>query len=806
MQVLSRARAQLLSSSALMLLVVAGGARAAEAPAPADSGGPAQLAEVVVTAQKRSEDIKSVPISISALGGPDLKAQRIANFDDLSRVVPGVSFDSNGTEGTTNISIRGVSSSAGSATVGLYLDDVSITTKNLFYEGAAEPRPADLERIEVLRGPQGSLYGDSSEGGTIRYISQAPSLTRSSLDTTLDASSTEHGGGNYSGSINVNVPVIQDVFAIRASFSSTEDSGWIDHYNQDIVDGAAVGAGALVKKGVNNDRIQTAHVTGRLDLPGDLVITPAVFLQHVYVNDSSAFYLNTPGLGLYGQDKQVQENGHDDLALYSLNIKKGLGFADLTSITGLFQRNHVRREDGTFFNSTTFAQAFLATVPLPNPVNPAYSPTTALNIIGNLPSAVHLQTKDVQFSEEVRLSSPDTGPNAPLRWVAGLYYAQQKVHNIDFQQIPGINSTFLGLYGLTMENSSVEDAFNGGVPGTVLFPNDVDESDNRTYKETQVSAFGQIDLTLAPTWRLGLGGRVEHAAEHFDSVESGFYQIGNISPYHQQGDATTFTPKITVSHDLSADETVYASAGQGFRLGGPTGPITFGPNTVCAGDFQTINQTSQPTKFGADSLWTYELGSKGRFLDNRLSFSAAGFYTHWKNIQQQIYLPTCGYYFTENVGDAEIYGGEVEASLQLTQHLRLNLNASSETATITKSINPIDVPTRSLLIDVPVGTATFAGIYSRDLTDRLKLVARADYAWTGRSHGSYQSTNPNYYNPSYGVANANIALIRDGYEIALYAKNLFDDKTIIQSPQINTVTQGYTVHPRTIGVTLKAGF
>ena len=148
----------------------------------------------------------------------------------------------------------------------------------------------------------------------------------------------------------------------------------------------------------------------------------------------------------------------------------------------------------------------------------------------------------------------------------------------------------------------------------------------------------------------------------------------------------------------------------------------------------------------------------------------------------------------------------MEANLQLTQHLRLNLNASSETATITKSINPIDVPTRSLLIDVPVGTATFAGIYSRDLTDRLKLVARADYAWTGRSHGSYQSTNPNYYNPSYGVANANIALIRDGYEIALYAKNLFDDKTIIQSPQINTVTQGYTVHPRTIGVTLKAGF
>jgi iron complex outermembrane recepter protein len=380
------------------------------------------------------------------------------------------------------------------------------------------------------------------------------------------------------------------------------------------------------------------------------------------------------------------------------------------------------------------------------------------------------------------------------------------VHNTDFQQIPGINSTFLSLYGTTMENSGVEDAYNGGVPGTTLFPNDIDESDNRTYKETQYSTFGQLDLTPLPTWHVGIGGRVEHAAEHFDSVEIGFYQIGNISPYHQQGQATNFTPKVTVSKDVTPDETVYASVGQGFRLGGPTGPITFGPNTVCAGDFAAINQTTQPTKFGADSLWTYELGSKGRFFGNALSVNAAGFYTNWKNIQQQIYLPTCGYYFTENVGDAQIYGGEVEATLRLTSDLRLNVNASSETATIFHSINPIDVPVGSLLVDVPVAAVTAGAVYTREITDRLNLVARAEYAWTGHSHGSYQSYNSNYYNPSYGVMNASVALRRGAYEFTLYARNLLDDKTIIQSPEINTVVQGYTVRPRTIGVTVKAGF
>jgi outer membrane receptor protein involved in Fe transport len=634
------------------------------------------------------------------------------------------------------------------------------------------------------------------------------------VDYSLDTSTTARGGQNYSGTANINYVVVPGRFAVRASFSSTENSGWINHYTQTIVDGASVGGGAIDHRRVNSERTQTAHITGRLELDGDLTITPALFVQHTYVNDSSAFYLNTPGLGRYDQNKQVREYGRDDVSLASLNIHKGLGFADFTAITGLFQRNHNRVEDGTFFNSTTFAEAFLAPLsdvcptcaPLPSPVDPTISPTTAINILGNLPSAVHLKTKYVQFTQELRLSSPDKGKDARLKWVVGLYFAQQKVHNTDFQQIPTINSTFKRLYGLTMEQSGVESAYNGGVDNTVLFPNDIDEADDRTYKETQYAAFGQVDYVLAPSWRVGLGGRVETAAEHFDSTEIGFYQIGNISPYHQSAKATSFTPKLTLSHDLDTDRTVYASVGEGFRLGGPTGPITFGPNTVCAGDFAAINQTTQPTKFGSDSLWTYELGSKGRLFGNRLSFGAAAFYTNWKNIQQQIYLPTCGYYFTENVGDAAIYGGEVEATFKVTSHLRLSVNASSESASITRSINPIDVPKGATLINVPVGTATASMVYARDLNDRLRLTARADYDWTGRSHGSYQSTSANYYNPSYGVLNASLAINVAAVEISLYGRNLLNDKTIIQSPQINTVVQGYTVHPRVVGVSLRSTF
>ena len=192
--------------------------------------------------------------------------------------------------------------------------------------------------------------------------------------------------------------------------------------------------------------------------------------------------------------------------------------------------------------------------------------------MGNLPSPVKLKTTYQQFTQELRLASPDDGAASKVHWVAGLYFAQQTVHNTDFQQIPGINSTFLSLYGETLEQSSAETAYNGGAPNTVLFPNDIDESDNRTYRETQYAAFGQIDYDPCPTGTSAPARRYEIAAEHFNSTEIGFYQIGNISPYHQEAKSNSFTPKLTLSHDFTANETVYASAGEGFRLGGPDRP------------------------------------------------------------------------------------------------------------------------------------------------------------------------------------------------------------------------------------------
>jgi outer membrane receptor protein involved in Fe transport len=823
----ARLKAVLLTlASTSALCAAATTAEAADAPAatitavsPAVTAALPATSEVIVTSRKRAEDLKSIPLSVSALPAGSLKEQKIVNFEDLSRAVPNLAFNSGAMEGVTNISIRGVSSTAGSSTVGTYIDDVSITVPNLFYEGNIEPRVPDLDRIEVLRGPQGTLYGDSSEGGTIRYITRSPNLTTFSADLTGDISSTDRGSTNWEAIGDENIPLVEDKLALRIAGSASYDSGWINHYTQDLVDFAPVGGGTLANRGVNWDRTYTLHVALEYAPTDDLTITPSIFLQRYHANDSSAFYILTPGLGIYDQDKQVREPNNDTFGVGSLEVKKGLGFADLTSVTGFFDRDHSRIEDGTFFNSTVFSFDFLATLPgscptpcpaLPNPVDPALSPQDALNIISNIPSQVHLKTRTEQVSQELRLSSPNAGPGDKLQWVAGGYFAWQRVHNIDFQQIENLNSIFQNLYGETLEQSSAETAFNGGIPNTVLFPDNIDEYDNRTYVSTQYAAFGQVDYNPTPTWHFGVGGRFDYYREHFDSVEIGFYQIGNISPYHQQSNATSFTPKFTASHDFSPQETVYASAGEGFRLGGPTGPIVFGPGTVCALDFAAINQTTQPTQYGSDSLWTYEAGSKGSYFNNRLSLNAAGFYTTWHNIQQSIYLPICGYYFTENAGDARIYGGEFEATLRVNANLQLNASASANSAKITKSINPVDIPVGAHLIDVPVSTYTVGAIYDLPLEDQWDLRARVDWAYTGHSFGSYETINPvgqpnlNFHNPGYGVLNASVSLTKGRYVFSIYAKNALNDQTLIQTPEVNTVYQGFTVHPRVIGVMIQA--
>lgn len=217
------------AGTAFAALIAADPALAQAAGAADETAGADSTAsgEIIVTATRKSESINKVPLSVSALSREALDSRGIRSFSDVIRQTPGVSFEKSNT--TTNIAIRGVNSSVGAATTGIYIDDVPIQIRQLGYGGGnAYPVVFDLDRVEVLRGPQGTLFGAGSEGGTVRFITQQPSLDVVKVYGRAEASATQHGAANGEGGISISAPLIEGKLGIAASGYYRRDGGFVD--------------------------------------------------------------------------------------------------------------------------------------------------------------------------------------------------------------------------------------------------------------------------------------------------------------------------------------------------------------------------------------------------------------------------------------------------------------------------------------------------------------------------------------------------------------------------------------------------
>jgi outer membrane receptor protein involved in Fe transport len=770
---------------------------AASAPA-------AQLEEITVTAQKRSEDIKDIPISVSAISGAQLIEHHVADYDDISRTVPGISFQAGAGPGLDNIEIRGVSSTSGSATVGIYIDEVSVTVKNT-YDGAVQPKLFDLDRIEVLRGPQGTLYGASSMGGTIRFITEQPDLHDFSATVSSDLSVTHHGGFNNDEYAILNVPVIEGEFALRVSVDLAHQSGFIDNYRPTPTGAGPGGSilslgvddntGVLARAGVNDIRTEVVRISGKYAGPDDLTITPALFWQRTAVNDSNLQY---PAIGLYDQDKRVAEPGTDTLTVPSLTVNKSFGWADLTSITSYFKRDFNRVTDGTYYNSNVFANFFVA-----QPTDTAPQAYGTATVLAFLPSPVYYRTRTEQFSQELRLSSKDAAlAGIPATWTAGLYFSDQHQTHLDDEFIPGLQADFLNIYGYGIgSNASPVGAAN--YPG-VSYANDSIYFGHSFPTEQQLAPFGEFGLQVTPQLKAALGLRYVAAKESNHVVSGGFYSFGLPVSYSDSERFHATTPKVSLDYAINDSSNVYVTAAKGFRLGGPTGPDPANvPGGTCDADYASLNLANPPTQYQSDSLWSYELGSKGRYADNRVSVNAAAYAINWSNIQQTINLPTCGFGFTTNVGNAKIYGSEFELRALVLPSLTLSLNAGTTHAYITSvsSLGSGIVSVGESILNVPKYSITPSADYDTSISDSTTGFVRVDFPYTGRSRAYFDSSGLTHlYSPGYGIVNLNLGFTHDKLTVGLYAKNLLNWKGIIQYPSVNSVPEGYTVRPLTMGV------
>ena len=772
---------------------LSGTASAQDTAAPAKPAN--ELERVIVTSQKRVEDVKRVPLSVTALSAEALKDNQIVNFTDLSRNVPNVSFSSQGGAGLATIEIRGVSSQAGSATVGVYMDDVSLTTRNLYSQGTAEPHFFDLERVEVLRGPQGTLYGAGSMGGTLRFISKAPDLKRFSTDVSAELSSTSHGGTNGMAQAVFNLPLQSNVAALRIGVQTGHDSGYIDQ-----VDPASL---KITNKRINSVNWSVLKLALKVNPNADWSLTPALFYQKTKTADIDAAYLNVGSyqptnqgvaLPLFQSSKIVREPGTDTLVLPSITINGDLGFADLTAVTNAYQRKFKRTQDGTNVNS-----AYIGSL-----INdPGVS-----GVVSFLPSAVYLDNKIDQKALEIRLASKETAVSkVPFTWVTGLYFAQAKTDVADNEPVFGINAAFtkagLNIYD-PAQWSDGAGIFNNA------FPNDNSYYSARHYDSKQSSIFGELTYHASDSLRLIAGLRYLRSSEDFKR-EGDFFFAGGPTTTHITSKANKATPRLALDWDVSKETTLYANIAEGFRLGGANRPI---PLTIQGNvdDLKALGLSAAPASFMPDSLRSYEVGSKSRLFDNRLSLNVSVYHITWNNIQQDVYLPTAGFDFETNVGKATSTGIEAELKAKLTSDFLLSLSGGYNKAEFAEDVPFLgldgsgkpNVRKGDAVQGVPKYNARLGGEYQFRGLGGFDSVLRLNAQWTGSSHGSLKRTDPDYQRPSYMTVDGSWGMTLGRWDLALIVKNLINDHTVLQQPNIQSVNQAYYLRPRTIGLTVSS--
>jgi iron complex outermembrane receptor protein len=343
-----------------------------------------------------------------------------------------------------------------------------------------------------------------------------------------------------------------------------------------------------------------------------------------------------------------------------------------------------------------------------------------------------------------------------------------------------------------------------------LYAGDYVYTESGQYDTKQYALFGQVGYAFLDRLHASLGLRGTYAQTSTSVTQGGFFAVGNLTPYSKSESFNSTTPKFSLVYDLTSTATAYTAIGKGFRLGGELyTPLPTGPNNICAHDEANLGLSDSPSSsFGSDTLWSYELGTKGRTLGNALSFDVAGYYQNWTNLQQAIYLPTCGYYDTVNIGNAESYGAELEARYKLAAvpGLTFGVTAGSNHATLTSSHNPLTAEPGQHILYTPRWSATALLDYDHEIAGGVDGFVSWDYDFTGPSNGSYQVNNPNYNNPEYSVMNLTVGARFNSWELAAFAKNLLNNSTVIKSPTKNSLVTGYALQPLTAGLRVKRKF
>jgi len=793
--------------------------------------GPAvALEEIVVTATRREESISRVPISITALSQEMIDQKGIRDFSDVARYTPGVAFDNSQ---TNQISIRGISSSGGSGTTGIYIDDVPIQVRNLgFNSDDTLVKLFDLDRVEVLRGPQGTLFGAGSEGGTVRYITTQPSLTKSSVYAKAETSYTEGGSPNYEAGVAAGTPLIDGVLGVRASAWYRRDGGWIDRIDPTTLQ--------TVDKNANHDETTVLRLAALWQPNDALRVTPSVLYQNRQRNDVTIYWpeYSDPGKDRYFSANPTARSEPDKFYLPALNIQADIGPVRLISTTAYFHRDETSGYDGTLYNLgyyQTLLPAGSSAFPLLDGSGVHLPPG-----LQNYRSPASVTNQQRNFTQEFRLQSTD--PTARLAWTVGAFYSLNRQFSLEEIHDPMADAFFNQLIGMPI-------ATYFGTPlnpdGSSYLPMGDSYFNRLLSHDRQVAGFGEVNFNLTDTLKLTAGVRVSKTSYSIQSLSDGPQNSGP-RPGTQSNSETPVTPKAGIQWQADPNNMYYFTYAKGFRSGGgnpsiPYDPTFQNPNQGCTQDFLNFGIPKAPATYKSDSVKSFEVGAKNNF-ENRVRLASSIYYIRWNNIQGNVVPPICQIQWTDNLGDAISKGFDLQADFQVTRDFsidssfgytdaRYTKNAYPGGAVLTGPNPPLPLVYRGDAVAGPNGIGTGYSIppWSATIGAEYKFRAfthesfvRADYEYLKGDKWAHASQDPrtSSYDPT-GIPTPrqSFASMRAGtnfgdWGVSLFVDNLTDSHTLLNyNHQTNSYASGnngaatpayrfITYRPRTFGISV----
>ena len=725
--------------------------------------------EILVTATYRETKLLDTPLAITALDEDALTDKGVLNMQSLYQSVPGMNYSLKSSS-YSSISIRGLTPPAGGgAVVGVYLDDIPITDSN--DGGASQSLQAiyDVARVEVLKGPQGTLYGEGNMGGAMRYITNK--ADPSSFDASFRGGAsqqTESDGFGYIMNGMVNVPLVEDKFALRLSGQYRDDPGFLD----------------IAPPRSEEDVNDTQEEALRAKLAW--YVTPTLSVDATINHYESEYggpsisdvpYGNTQSTSL-NYEQQFKNGGETQDTTYNLSLHWDLPWASLLVSSSYYDRDiHFNEETNDRFRANVEAVAWLFALPDfgPGVPNPFYVPGFPFPFPGPSVEAWgggdgFLRRRTERYTHELRLVSTNEGP---WQWTAGLYYKDDNSINGDADH-PGFENIVL-----TPAWIGFEQAFIDFLPGS--------ETEN---ENTEMAAYGEVSYDLTEEWNLLLGARFSKVTA--EQKDGGFPEV----------DDRFVSPKATLAFRPDEEQMFYFTVAQGYRPGVLNAGAAFQivnltPLAFVPGVQEQIDFLNSVITVEGDEIFNYELGYKASLLDGRLRGSASIYYLDWKNtlISRRYTTLISDTIYVDDGGDAHSQGVELELDAHLTDSLALQLgvawNHEAEIESFSDGIwtdvngNNIVVAPGNRLADAPEFTGS-VGLSYRFSVGTFTGDARADWYYVD---SQYNNVSNEIETPEYSTVDMRITMAAPTgqWSVSLFGRNLANEEIIYENNEVGSI-------------------